>query len=57
MTQRLTSSSISRSVTYILWSGNFASYLEDCLMEKCCTWDNGSDGPTNDHLGGYKLCG
>ena len=20
----------------------FASYLEDYLMEKCCTWDNGS---------------
>ena len=42
MTQRLTSSSICRSVTYILWSSDFALYLEDCLIEKCCTWDNGS---------------
>ena len=38
----LTSSSICRSVTYILWSGDFASYLEDYLMEKYCIWDNGS---------------
>ena len=29
-------------MTYILWSSDFASYLEDYLMEKCCTWDNGS---------------
>ena len=36
MTQRLTSSSICRSVTYILLSSDFASYL-DYLMEKCCT--------------------
>ena len=42
MTQRLTSSSICRSVTYILWSSDFASYLEDYLMEKYCIWDNGS---------------
>ena len=35
MTQRLTTSSICRSVTYILWSRNFASYLEDYLMEIC----------------------
>ena len=28
-------------VTYILWSSDFASYLEDYLMEKCCTWNNG----------------
>ena len=26
----------------ILWSSDFASYLEDYLIEKCCTWDNGS---------------
>ena len=32
---------ICRSVTYILWSSDFASYLEDYLMEKSCTWDNG----------------
>ena len=42
VTQRLTSSSICRSVTYILGSIDFAPYLEDYLMEKCCTWDNGS---------------
>ena len=35
-------SSICRSVTYILWSSSFASYLEDHLMEKCYTWDNES---------------
>ena len=32
-------------MTFILWSSDFASYLEDYLMEKCCyycTWDNGS---------------
>ena len=40
MAQRSTSSSICRSVTYILWSSEFASYLEDCLMEKYCIWDN-----------------
>ena len=33
---------ICRSVTYSLWSSEFASYLEDYLMEKSCTWDNGS---------------
>ena len=42
MIQRLTSSSICRSVTYILWSSDFTLYLEDYLMEKCCTLDNGS---------------
>ena len=42
MTQRLTSSSICRSVIFMLWSSDFVSYLEDFLMEKCCTWDNGS---------------
>ena len=41
MTHRLTLQSICRSVTYILWSSEFASYLEDYLMEKCFTWDNG----------------
>ena len=39
MTHRLTLSSICKSVTYILWSSDFASYLEDYWMEKCCTWD------------------
>ena len=38
MTHRLTLPSICRSVTYILWSSDFASYLEDYLMEKRCTW-------------------
>ena len=42
MTHRLTLSSICRSVTYILWSSDYDSYLEDYLIEKCCTWDNGS---------------
>ena len=42
MTHKLTLTSICRSVTYILWSIDFASYLEDYLMEKCYTWDNGS---------------
>ena len=42
MTHTLTLPSTCRSVTYILWSSDFASYLEDYLMEKCCTWDNGS---------------
>ena len=37
---KIESSSICRSVAYILWSSDFASYL-DYLMEKCCTWDNG----------------
>ena len=35
MTHRLTLSSICRSVTYSLWSSDFASYLEDYLMETC----------------------
>ena len=36
MTHRLmTLLSICRSVTCILWSSDFASYLEDYLMEKC----------------------
>ena len=41
MTHTLTLPSICRSVTYILWSSDFASYLEDYLMERC-TSDNGS---------------
>ena len=32
MSHRLTLSSICRSVTYILWASDFASYLEDYLM-------------------------
>ena len=51
MTLRLTLSSICRSVIYILWSSNFALYLEDYLTENCCTWNNGSvllkDRPCN----------
>ena len=31
-----------RSVTYILGSSDFAPFLEDYLMEKCFTLDNGS---------------
>ena len=42
MTHQIDLSSICRSVTYILWSSDFASYLGDYLIEKCCTWDNGS---------------
>ena len=38
MTHTLTLPSTCRSVTYILWSIDFASYLEDYLMEKRCTW-------------------
>ena len=29
-------------MTYSLWSSDFASYLEDYLIEKHCTWDKGS---------------
>ena len=40
---------IYRSVTYIWWSSDFASYLENYLMEKYCILDNVSewhkDGP------------
>ena len=42
MTHRLTLLSICRSVTYILWSGLLLHILKTYLMEKCCTWDNGS---------------
>ena len=41
--QKLSLSSMCRSVTYILLSSYFAPYLEDYLMEKCCIWDNGSE--------------
>ena len=48
-----------RSVTYILWSSDFASYLEDYLMEKCCTWDNGSvwlkDRPCKIYMGQWPI--
>ena len=37
MTHRLTLPSICRSRTYILLASDFASYLEDYSMEKCCT--------------------
>ena len=39
MTHQIDLSSISRSVTYTLWSSDFASCLEDYLLEKICTWD------------------
>ena len=52
MTHTLTIPSICRSVTYILWSNDFASYLEDYLMEKRRTWDNGlKDRPCKIHVG------
>ena len=48
-------SSICRSVTYILWSSDFASYLED----KRCTWDNGSlwlkDQPYKIYVGQWHI--
>ena len=50
---------ICRSVTYILWSSDFASYLEDFLMEKRCTWDNGSlwlkDRPCKIYVGQWPI--
>ena len=56
---RLTLSSICRSVTYILWSSHFASYLEDYWMEKFCTWDNGSvwlkDRPCKIYVGQWPV--
>ena len=49
---------ICRSVNYILWSSDFASYL-DYLMEKYCTWDNGSmwhkDGPLKTYVGQWPI--
>ena len=59
MTHTLTLPSICRSVTYILWSSDFASYLEDCSMEKRCTWDNGSlwlkDQPCKIYVGQWPI--
>ena len=59
MTHTLTLPSICRSVTYILWSSDFSSYLEDYLMEKCCTWDNGSlllkDRPRKIYVGQWPI--
>ena len=55
----LTLPSVCRSVTYILWSSDFASYLEGYLMEKCCTWDNGSvwlkDRPCKIYVGQWNI--
>ena len=46
-------------MTYILWSSNFASYLEDYLMEKRSTWDNGSlwlkDRPCKIYVGQWPI--
>ena len=46
-------------MTYILWSSDFASYLEDYLMENCCTWDNGSvwhkDWPLKIYVGHWPI--
>ena len=46
-------------MTYILWSSNFASYLEDYLMEKRCIWDNGSvwlkDRPCKINVGQWPI--
>ena len=51
--------SICRSVTYILWSSDFASYLGDYLMEKRCTLDNGSlwlkDRPCKIYVGQWPI--
>ena len=59
MTHTLTLPSICRSVTYILWSSDFASYLEDYLMEKRCTWDNRSlwlkDRPCKIYAGQWPI--
>ena len=53
------SSGICRSVTYILWSNDFASYLENCLMEKYCIWDSGSawhkDRPRKIYVGQWHI--
>ena len=55
----LTLPSICRSVTYILWSSDFASYLEEYLMEKRCTLDNGSvwleDRPCKIYVGQWPI--
>ena len=56
---RLTLSSICRSVTYILWCSDFASYLEDYLMEKCCSWAIGlvwlKDRPCKIYVGQWHV--
>ena len=43
----------------ILWSSDFDSYLEDYLMEKCCTWDKGSvwhqDQPRKIYVGQWPI--
>ena len=48
-----------RSVTYILRSSYFATYLEDYLMEKGCIWDNGSvwlkDRPSKIYVGQWPI--
>ena len=41
--QRLTSSSMCRSVTCILWFSDFASYLKDYWVEKHCDCDSKID--------------
>ena len=55
----ITLPSLCWSVTYILWSSDFASYLEGYLMEKRCTWDNGSlwlkDRPCKVYLGQWPI--
>ena len=44
---------------YILWSSDYASYLEDYLMEKRCTWGNGSlwlkDRPCKIYVGQWPI--
>ena len=59
VTHRLTLPSICRSVTYILWSSDFASYLEDYLMENYCNWDNRSmwhkDRPSKIYMGQWPI--
>ena len=40
--QRFTRENVCGSVTYISWSSDFVLYLEDYLMDKCCTGDTDS---------------
>ena len=42
VTQTLTWIYVCMSVTYISWSGDFALYFEDYLLDKCHNWDIGS---------------
>ena len=42
VTQTLTLIYVYMSVTYISWPSDFASYLEDYLLDKCHNWDIGS---------------